>query len=233
MNPLEEMARSRVVAVLRATDAARFADIAGVLAETGIRCIEFTLSSAGALDALRKFADTRPADVVLGAGTVLDADSASAAVDAGATYLISPALCLDVVARGIELGVPVLPGAFTPSEILQAWRAGASAVKVFPAHQAGGPAYLRAVHAPLPQIPLVPTGGISVDAAAAYLEAGALAVGLGGPLIGDAGDGGDLGALRDRAEALVRAVAAVSTGEPMTRPHARAAVRSAAPDALA
>ncbi|MBA3620577.1 MAG: 2-dehydro-3-deoxyphosphogluconate aldolase, partial [Acidothermales bacterium] len=104
--------------------------------------------------------------------------------------------------------VPVIPGAFTPSEILQAWRSGASAVKVFPA-SLGGPAYLRAVRAPLPDIPLVPTGGISVDAAPAYLQAGALAVGIGSPLVGDAGDTGDLHALRRRAETLVAGVRAL------------------------
>ena len=106
------------------------------------------------------------------------------------------------------MGVPVIPGALTPTEILQAWRAGASAVKVFPAAQAGGPAYLKAVRAPLPDIPLLPTGGIAVSEAAAYLRAGAIAVGVGNPLLGDAGeDGGDLAALRERADRLVRAVA--------------------------
>ncbi|MEP6696176.1 MAG: bifunctional 4-hydroxy-2-oxoglutarate aldolase/2-dehydro-3-deoxy-phosphogluconate aldolase [Pseudonocardiales bacterium] len=211
MTALETITRTRVVAVLRASDAARFADIAEVLADAGITCIEFTLSSAGSLEALRKFADLRRPDVVLGAGTVLDAASASAAVEAGATYLISPALCLDVLDRGIELGVPVLPGACTPSEILQAWRAGASAVKVFPAAQAGGPAYIEAVRAPLPHIPLVPTGGIVISEAAAYLRAGALAVGLGGPLLGDAGTGGDLGALHERALDLVGRVGEVQS----------------------
>ena len=208
MDPLEQIRRSRIVAVLRATDARRFADVAAVLAEAGITCIEFTLTSGGALDALRAFADRLPAGVALGAGTVLDADAASAAVDAGAGYLISPALCLDVIDRGRQLGVPVIPGALTPTEILQAWRAGASAVKVFPAAQAGGPAYLKAVRAPLPDIPLLPTGGIAVSEAAAYLRAGAIAVGIGNPLLGDAGeDGGDLAALRERADRLVRAVA--------------------------
>jgi 2-dehydro-3-deoxyphosphogluconate aldolase/(4S)-4-hydroxy-2-oxoglutarate aldolase len=200
---LESIARSRVIAVLRAGDASRFVEVATVLAETGIANIEFTLSSEGAVDALRSYAARLPAGVALGAGTVLDAESADAAVDAGATYLISPALCLDVIERGRELGVPVIAGALTPSEILEAWRAGASAVKVFPAAEAGGPSYIAAVRAPLPHIPLVPTGGVTPDDAAAYLDAGALAVGLGGSLIGDAGSGGDLDGLRRRAEALV------------------------------
>jgi len=104
--------------------------------------------------------------------------------------------------------VPVLPGAFTPTEILSAWRAGTDAVKIFPA-SVGGPAYVRAVKAPLPDIPLVPTGGIALDDAPRYIEAGALAVGIGAPLVGDAGAGGDLGALRARAARVVAAVLAV------------------------
>lgn len=211
MDAMEVLSEARVVAVLRAADAGRFGAIAAVLADAGVRCIEFTLSSAGAVEALRAFARDMPADVALGAGTVLDASMAEAAVEAGATYLLSPALSPDVVERGRQLGVPVIPGAFTPSEILSAWRSGASAVKVFPA-SIGGPSYLRAVLAPLPDVPLVPTGGISVDAAPDYLRAGALAVGLGGPLLGDAGQGGDLGALRDRAEALVAGVRGVAAG---------------------
>ncbi len=203
MDAFEAIAGSRVIAVLRARDAGRFGEVAAVLAEAGVRCIEFTLSSAGAVDALRAFARELPPGVALGAGTVLDASMAEAAVDAGATYLLSPAVSLDVVERGRQLGVPVIPGAFTPTEILQAWRAGAAAVKLFPA-SLGGPGYLKAVRAPLPDVPLVPTGGISVEAAPDYLAAGALAVGLGGPLVGD---GSDLDEVRRRAEALVAAVA--------------------------
>lgn len=201
---MEAIAASRVIAVLRATDAGRFGEIAAALAEGGVRCIEFTLSSDGAVEALAKFAQRLPPEVTLGAGTVLDAEQAEAAVDAGATFLLSPTVSLSVVERGRRLGVAVIPGAFTPTEVLQAWRAGASAVKVFPA-SVGGPAYIKAVLAPLPHIPLVPTGGISVEAAPDYLRAGALAVGMGGPLVGD---GTDLDVLRDRAAALVAAVAA-------------------------
>ena len=207
---LEPIARSRVVAVLRARDASRFVEVGTVLAEAGVTCIEFTLSSEGAVDALRAFAARLPRGVAIGAGTVLDAEAATAAVDAGATYLISPALCRDVIERGADLGVPVIAGALTPTEILDAWRAGASAVKVFPAAEAGGPAYIRAVLAPLPHVPLIPTGGVEIDDASDYLAAGAFAVGLGGSLIGDAGAGGDLDALRARAQALVEAVARVA-----------------------
>src|SRR5439155_22398173 len=136
-NPIAGIARSRVVAVLRAGDASRFPDVAAVLVEAGVTSIEFTLSSYGAIAALRTFAGALPPGVVLGAGTVLDAEAAAAAIDAGATFLISPAVCHDVVAHGLAAGVPVVLGALTPTEILDAWRAGASAVKVFPAAEAG------------------------------------------------------------------------------------------------
>lgn len=107
--------------------------------------------------------------------------------------------------------MPVLPGALTPTEVLQAWRAGASAVKVFPA-SLGGPGYITALRGPLPEISLVPTGGVSIEAAPHYLKAGALAVGMGGPLIGDAAAGGSLDALRERAAALVAAIGGAGLG---------------------
>jgi 2-dehydro-3-deoxyphosphogluconate aldolase/(4S)-4-hydroxy-2-oxoglutarate aldolase len=110
-----------------------------------------------------------------------------------------------VVEAARRLSVPVIPGALTPSEILATWESGVTAVKVFPAAPVGGPAYLAALRGPLPQVPLVPTGGIEIDDTRAYLDAGALAVGLGGPLVGDACQGGSLDALRERAERLVAA----------------------------
>jgi 2-dehydro-3-deoxyphosphogluconate aldolase/(4S)-4-hydroxy-2-oxoglutarate aldolase len=142
---------------------------------------------------------------VLGAGTVLTPEQADAAVDAGATYLVSPVVDLEVIEAARRRGVAALPGALTPTEILRAWRAGAAAVKLFPA-SLGGPGYLRAVKAPLPEVPLVPTGGVGLEEIGGYLRAGALAVGLGGPLVGDAGEGGSLEALRRRAATALAAV---------------------------
>jgi 2-dehydro-3-deoxyphosphogluconate aldolase / (4S)-4-hydroxy-2-oxoglutarate aldolase len=202
---MEAIAAAGIVAVLRASDAGRFEQVAEVLVEAGVTCVEFTLTSRGAVEALRRFAARLPAGVALGAGTVLEPDTADAAIDAGASYLVSPTVGLDVIERARRRGVAALPGAFTPTEILRAWRAGADAVKLFPA-SVGGPAYLRAVKAPLPEVPLVPTGGVGLEEIGRYLDAGALAVGLGGPLVGDAGEGGDLGALRRRAEAAVAQV---------------------------
>jgi 2-dehydro-3-deoxyphosphogluconate aldolase / (4S)-4-hydroxy-2-oxoglutarate aldolase len=199
---MEAIAAAGIVAVLRASDAGRFERVAEVLVEAGVTCVEFTLTSRGAVEALRRFAARMPAGVTLGAGTVLEPEIADAAIDAGASYLVSPTVGLDVIERARRRGVAALPGAFTPTEILRAWRAGADAVKLFPA-SVGGPAYLRAVKAPLPEVPLVPTGGVGLEEIGRYLDAGALAVGLGGPLVGDAGEGGDLGALRRRADAAV------------------------------
>ena len=202
---MEAISAAGIVAVLRAGDADRFERVAEVLVEAGVTCVEFTLTSRGAVEALRRFAARMPAGVALGAGTVLEPATADAAIDAGASYLVSPTVGLDVIERARRRGVAALPGAFTPTEILQAWRAGADAVKLFPA-SVGGPAYLRAVKAPLPEVPLVPTGGVGLEEIGRYLDAGALAVGLGGPLLGDAGEGGDLAALRRRAEAAVAQV---------------------------
>jgi 2-dehydro-3-deoxyphosphogluconate aldolase / (4S)-4-hydroxy-2-oxoglutarate aldolase len=202
---MEAIGAAGIVAVLRAGDAGRFERVAEVLVDAGVTCVEFTLTSRGALEALRRFAAGMPAGVTLGAGTVIEPGTADAAVDAGASYLVSPTVSLDVIERARRRGVAALPGAFTPTEILHAWRAGADAVKLFPA-SVGGPAYLRAVKAPLPEVPLVPTGGVGLEEIGRYLDAGALAVGLGGPLLGDAGEGGDLAALRRRAEAAVAQV---------------------------
>ena len=130
------------------------------------------------------------------------------AVGAGGTYLIAPDFRPEVVSWAVEREVPVVPGALTPTEIAAAWEAGATAVKVFPVSAVGGPAYLKAVRAPLREVPLVPTGGVGVDDIGAYLAAGAVAVGIGSPLLGDAGEpGGDLYALGERAR---RAVAAAT-----------------------
>jgi 2-dehydro-3-deoxyphosphogluconate aldolase/(4S)-4-hydroxy-2-oxoglutarate aldolase len=136
---------------------------------------------------------------------------AELAVAAGAGYLVAPDLRPEVVGWAVGRGLPVVPGALTPTEVAAAWGAGATAVKVFPVSAVGGAAYVRAVRAPLPEVPLVPTGGVGVDDIGAYLDAGAVAVGLGSPLLGDAGDpGGDLAALADRAR---RAVAAATRAD--------------------
>ncbi|MEU3047915.1 bifunctional 4-hydroxy-2-oxoglutarate aldolase/2-dehydro-3-deoxy-phosphogluconate aldolase [Streptomyces sp. NPDC006984] len=201
------LAATPVVAILRSGSAARFPEVAEALCAEGVRAVEFTLTTPGVLDILREFTHGLPEGLALGAGTVTTPRQADQAVAAGARYLITPAVSADVIREARRLGVPVLPGAVTPTEILSAWQEGATMVKLFPASFAGGPAYVRTLRAPLPQIPLVPTGGISVEQASAYIAAGAQAVGMGSPLVGDACEGGDLDALRERAARLVSSLA--------------------------
>ncbi|WP_067464113.1 bifunctional 4-hydroxy-2-oxoglutarate aldolase/2-dehydro-3-deoxy-phosphogluconate aldolase [Actinomadura macra] len=196
-----------VVAVVRGTRADRLADVLDTLASAGVRCLEITLNTPGALDGLRAARHRLPPEVELGAGTVRTAAEASAAVAAGATFLVAPDTSAEVAAAARDLGVAYYPGALTPGEVARAWDLGASAVKVFPAGTLG-PRYLRALAEPFRDIPLLPTGGIGPDTAADYIAAGAIAVGSGGSLIGDALDGGPPAALADRAGRLLAAVAA-------------------------
>ncbi|MEV6595715.1 bifunctional 4-hydroxy-2-oxoglutarate aldolase/2-dehydro-3-deoxy-phosphogluconate aldolase [Actinoplanes sp. NPDC051346] len=194
--------RSGVVAVLRAPTADAFSAISEILVESGITAIEVTLTSRGALEAIAGLRRQLPERVVVGAGTVLAAADAKASIDAGAQFLVSP-----VAVPGLDgTGVPVYPGALTPTEIVAAARTGAPLVKLFPA-SAVGPGYLRDLRGPLPGLRIMPTGGIEIADVAAWLTAGAVAVGLGGPLIGDAASGGSLTALADRARRAVDAVA--------------------------
>jgi 2-dehydro-3-deoxyphosphogluconate aldolase / (4S)-4-hydroxy-2-oxoglutarate aldolase len=196
------VARSGIVAILRAKTADSFAAVADVLVSAGVTALEVTLTSQGAIDALAGLRRQLPATVAVGAGTVLTADQAKASVDAGAEFLVSPVLDAGLVAGS---PVPFYPGAFTPTEIYAAAQAGAPMVKVFPAGGLG-PGYLRDIRGPLPDARIMPTGGIKIEDVADWLAAGAVAVGLGSPLIGDAASGGDLGKLADRARQAVNAV---------------------------
>jgi 2-dehydro-3-deoxyphosphogluconate aldolase/(4S)-4-hydroxy-2-oxoglutarate aldolase len=200
--------RSGVVAVLRAPTADGFAAVADVLVGAGITAIEVTLTSRGATDALAGLRRQLPPSAVIGAGTVLTTDQAKAAVDAGAAFLVSPVLD---PAMGQDLGVPFYPGGLTPSEIFRAAQSGAPLVKLFPA-SAVGPGYIKDLHGPLPGTRIMPTGGIGLDQVAAWLAAGASAVGLGGPLLGDAASGGSLTELGVRARRAAEAVAFARSG---------------------
>ncbi len=195
--------RSCVVAVLRASSADGFSAVADVLVEAGITAIEVTLTSRGAIDALAGLRRQLPPAAVVGAGSVLTADQAKAAVDAGAAFLVSPVLDLDLSGSA---SVPFYPGGLTPTEIFRAHQAGSPLVKLFPA-AAVGPRYLKDLHAPLPDVRIMPTGGIDIADVATWLGNGAAAVGLGIPLIGDAAAGGNLTALAERARRAAEAVA--------------------------
>jgi 2-dehydro-3-deoxyphosphogluconate aldolase/(4S)-4-hydroxy-2-oxoglutarate aldolase len=199
---------TRVVAILRSENAERAEEVVAVLLENGIRSLELTLTTKGALDVMERLASTVPDGTDLGMGTVLTAADVDRAVDSGARFVVSPSVVPAVIEAAARHGIASYPGALTPTEIHTAWSAGASAVKLFPGG-ALGPAYLKAVRAPLPDVPLVPTGGVDVEAVGTWLDAGAVAVGLGSPLIGDAlTPSGDLDALAERARAVCAAVEA-------------------------
>lgn len=181
---VERIRNDGIIAIIRA-DAGGDALIktVGALAEGGIRCIELTMTTPGALAALETAAQRFPThDILLGAGSVLDAETARLCILAGARYIVSPALIPDVIRCAHRYGAAVLPGALTPTEILSAWEMGADFVKLFPA-TLGGIDYLRAVRAPLPQVALIPTGGVTLENLADWIHAGAAAVGIGANLV--------------------------------------------------
>lgn len=212
IQPSPQLRETGVMAILRARSADRFAEICRTLVDAGVSCLEITLTSPGALDAIRAVREQLPASVDVGAGTVTDAEQARAVIDAGAGFVVSPSLELDVVAVARDAGIPSYPGAFTPTEVLAAWRAGASVVKLFPG-SAVGPSYITNLAGPFPDIAIMPTGGVSLDNIGEWVRAGAFGVGLGSPLLADAADGGDLGALADRAKAALAGVRSARDGQ--------------------
>jgi 2-dehydro-3-deoxyphosphogluconate aldolase/(4S)-4-hydroxy-2-oxoglutarate aldolase len=171
-----------VVAVIRMKDAAKLRRVVDAIAEGGVRAIEVTMTVPGAVELIATLARSLPAEILLGAGTVTDAATARAVIDAGARYVVSPVFRRDVIAACHERGVAVAPGCFTPTEILDAHDAGADVIKVFPA-TALGPQFIKDVRAPLPQVRLMPTGGVSLDNAGEWIKAGAIAVGVGSALL--------------------------------------------------
>src|SRR3954466_14980089 len=171
-----------VVAVVRSPDSQQLVEACRALADGGVTVVEITMTVPDALDVVRAVRKALGDRVLLGAGTILDPETARAAFLAGAEYIVSPTLNLDVIKLCRRYDKVVMPGAFTPTEILTAWEAGADIVKVFPA-DIGGPSYLKALHGPLPQIRLMPTGGVDLSTAAAFLKAGACCLGIGSSLV--------------------------------------------------
>jgi 2-dehydro-3-deoxyphosphogluconate aldolase/(4S)-4-hydroxy-2-oxoglutarate aldolase len=171
-----------IVAVVRSQDSQQLVDVVRALSEGGVTVAEITMTVPGALDVVRQVRQALGDQVLLGAGTILDPETARAALLAGAEYIVSPTLNLEVIKLCQRYDKLVMPGAFTPTEILTAWEAGADIVKVFPADVVG-PAFFKAVRGPLPQIRLMPTGGVDLTTAAAFLKAGACCLGVGGQLV--------------------------------------------------
>lgn len=195
---------SKLVVVARASAASDYAPVLAALADAGVQSVELTLTTPGTFDA---FAELRGSfDGDLGIGTVTNLDQLERAIAVGADYVVTPITSAALVERAVAAGMPIVPGGLTPTELFASWSAGASAVKVFPAGQVG-PGYLKDLRGPFPDIAVVPSGGVDADSAAAWLAAGAVAVSVGGPLLGDAFRGGDLGALRERAARFVEVCA--------------------------
>lgn len=206
MNLLDTLRTNRLLAIVRSDDPDAALAAVLTLADSGVKLIEVSFSGTDAPGVLRRARAALGADCGLGAGTVLTAEEARQAAEAGASYLVTPALAPSLAEAG-RLGLPVLAGALTPTEVVQATIGGAAAIKLFPA-SLGGPDYLRALRDPFPHAPFVPVGGVDAESAHAYLDRGAIAVGVGSPLLGDAAVGGDMSALRRRAVDFLAAVAA-------------------------
>jgi 2-dehydro-3-deoxyphosphogluconate aldolase/(4S)-4-hydroxy-2-oxoglutarate aldolase len=179
---IEDILKTRIIAIVRMERYDRAVQIAEALVEGGISIIEFTLTGTGAYQAIGSTRKVLGAKARIGVGTVLHPQAVEEAVDAGAQFVVTPVMRLNVIAACQSLHVPILCGAFTPTEALTAHEAGADMIKIFPA-RFGGPSYIRDLLAPLPQLRLVPTGGVNVENAHAYIDAGAVAVAVGGNLI--------------------------------------------------
>lgn len=200
-NLLAGIRETRLVAIVRGTDGGAAAKAALAAMEEGFRYVEIALTTPDALAAIRTVRAAAPAGCFVGAGTVLTAADVEDVAGAGGQFMVTPSLASSIQ-EAARLRIPVLAGALTPSEAYEAMNRGATAVKLFPA-SIGGPGYLKALRDPFPGIPFIAVGGVGLDEAAGYWDAGAIAVGLGGPLFGDAGSGGNLAPMRERARAFV------------------------------
>ena len=181
---LERLKDTGVIAVVRTNDTASLVDVSRALWEGGVCFVEITMTTPGALDVIRECSRQLDGQVLLGAGTVLDAETAQEAILAGAEFIVSPIAKPEVIETAKRHGVVVTPGALTPVEIYNAWEMGADIVKVFPAGSVGGPAYFKDLKGPFPEIAIMPTGGVNLSTAGQYIQAGAFAVGVGGELVG-------------------------------------------------
>lgn len=172
-----------IVPVVRAASARDARMAVDAVAEGGIPIVEITMTVPGAVDVIRELINSSRNELLIGAGTVLDADTAKKCVEAGAQFLVSPGLDLKTVALANQKSVLIMAGALTPTEIITAWNGGADFVKVFPCGQVGGAKYIKALRGPLPQIPFVPTGGVNLNTAEEFITAGAAALGVGSELV--------------------------------------------------
>ncbi len=179
----ERIVEIGIIPVVRASSSREARIAADAVCEGGIPIVEITMTVPGAVDVIRELTKDSSSSVLVGAGTVLNAEAARRCLDAGAQFLVSPGLNLPMVELARREGKMVMAGALTPTEIMMAWEAGSDLVKVFPCGPVGGAKYIKALKGPLPQVPLVPTGGVNLNTAAEFIEAGAVALGVGGELV--------------------------------------------------
>ena len=207
---LTQLLECKVIAVIRMTDTDKLADVIGAIRQGGVEWIEITMVVPDAIEVLRETSRRAGASAVIGAGTVLDPETARLAIMAGAEFIVSPILNLDVIRLAHRYDRLAIPGAFTPTEILTAWEAGADVVKVFPATSLG-PKFVKDVGGPLPQVKLCPTGGVTVENAREFIAAGAACVGIGTNLLDNKAIAeGRYDHLTQRAKELVANVGTVS-----------------------
>ena len=191
----------KIVPVVRASSPEQALGAADAVRAGGIPIVEVTMTVPGAIEVIAGLSRLMGSDVLIGAGTVLDAATAQKCLDAGAQFLVSPGFDAETVALARRLNVLIMPGSLTPTEVITAWKAGADFVKIFPCGNVGGPAYIKSLKAALPQIPMIPTGGVNLETAAAFLRAGASALGIGGELISKAAlDSGNFAAITESAK---------------------------------
>jgi 2-dehydro-3-deoxyphosphogluconate aldolase/(4S)-4-hydroxy-2-oxoglutarate aldolase len=195
---LKHIRKTGLIPVVRAESSDQALRAVAALKAGGLDVLEVTMTVPGAIELIRTLAAENGDETLLGAGTVLDPETARACIAAGAKFIVSPALNEETIRFCYDQGVAVFPGALTPTEVMRAWTAGADAVKVFPAGAVGGASYLKALKAPLPQIELIPTGGVSLKTASDFIKAGAMALGVGADLV-------DPQALREGNSALITA----------------------------
>jgi 2-dehydro-3-deoxyphosphogluconate aldolase/(4S)-4-hydroxy-2-oxoglutarate aldolase len=198
--------KTGVIAIMRAQNPGQLIAAADAIQKGGVRVMEVTMTTPGALNVIAEAVQRYGREALFGAGTVLDPETARSAILAGAGFVVAPTLRLEVIALCNRYGIPVIPGCFTPTEMLTAWEAGADMIKLFPA-DVGGPALIKALLAPLPQLQIIPVGGVDLKTAAAFIKNGAVALGVGGGLINQKLlDAGNMDELTRRAAAFVEEV---------------------------
>ncbi len=195
-----------VIAIMRAESSDQLIAAADAIKKGGVRAIEVTMTTPGALGVIAEAKETYGSDVIFGAGSVLDPDTGRAAILAGADFIVSPILNLELIELCNRYGIPTTPGCYSPTEVLTGWEAGADFIKLFPA-SFGGPDLVKAILAPLPQVQIIPVGGVNLDTAADFIRKGAVALGVGSSLVNQKLlDAGDLDELTRRAAAFIEQV---------------------------